>query len=143
MRINLQFPTGNTFSCQIPIRITDINYGGHLANDRYLALAHEARIAWLAHHHYTEMNIEGLGLIMADSAIQYLAEAFYGDTLTIQISASDPSRSSFQLYYKLSTIRHQQPIDIAIIKTGMVFFNYQTRKTSSIPPPFLQRIFTD
>ncbi|MFZ9695712.1 MAG: hypothetical protein ACO3AY_07565 [Chitinophagaceae bacterium] len=37
-------PVTFKYSFEIPIRITDINYGGHVGNDRMLTLAHEARI---------------------------------------------------------------------------------------------------
>jgi hypothetical protein len=45
----------------------DINYGGHLGNDAVLSLVHEARVRFLKQQGYTENNIEGAGIIMADA----------------------------------------------------------------------------
>jgi len=44
------FPASFQFSCQLPVRITDINYGGHVGNDRLLVFAHEARMRFLQHY---------------------------------------------------------------------------------------------
>ncbi len=35
-RINIELPDKFIYSTEIPIRITDINYGGHLAHDSVL-----------------------------------------------------------------------------------------------------------
>jgi acyl-CoA thioesterase FadM len=36
------------FRARYPVRVGDINYGGHLGNDKYLLLFHDARLAYLA-----------------------------------------------------------------------------------------------
>ena len=46
-RVKLQLPANFLFSTEIPIRISDINYGGHLGNDAVLSIVHEARIQFL------------------------------------------------------------------------------------------------
>ena len=46
-RIKLALPDRWTFSTELPVRISDINYGGHLGNDAVLALAQEARVRFL------------------------------------------------------------------------------------------------
>ena len=47
-RIKINLPETFTFSTIIKIRITDINYGGHVGNDSFLSLVHEARLQFLA-----------------------------------------------------------------------------------------------
>ena len=64
-RIKIDLPQEWHFQTSITVQIGDINYGNHLSNDAYLRLAHEARLRFLKHHGYTEMNIDGAGLIMA------------------------------------------------------------------------------
>lgn len=128
MRIKINFQKSFTFSVAIPVRISDINYGGHVGNDHILSIVHEARIAYFKKHGQTEMNAGGVNLIMADSAVQYKAEAFHGDIILVEIYADNISSISFDLFYKLSTIRDEKPIDIAYVKTGMICFDYNTRK---------------
>jgi acyl-CoA thioester hydrolase len=42
------------FSTDITVRTTDLNYGGHLGNDRLLSLIHEARVAFLKYRGLTQ-----------------------------------------------------------------------------------------
>lgn len=129
-RIQVNFPEKHIFSTEIKVRITDLNYGGHLGNDSMLALLHEARVRYLKHFGYSEMDVEGTGIIMADVAIQFKTEAFYAERLTIAIAVGDFSRVSFDIYYKVSSGSR----DVAIAKTGIVFFNYEKKRL----PQFLK-----
>src|SRR5689334_12868761 len=96
-RIRIQLPSHFNFSTQIPIRITDLNYGGHVGNDTVLTLVHEARMQFLKSLGYTELQIEGKGLIMSDAAIEFKAELFYGDVITVKVAAGDITRVGFTL----------------------------------------------
>src|SRR6478735_2752254 len=100
-RIKINLPDTFTFSPQIPVRITDLNYGGHVGNDTVLSLIHEARMQFLENYGYTEMDFEGASLIMSDVGIEFKTELFYGDTVTAFITAVNFSRASFDVYYKL------------------------------------------
>jgi acyl-CoA thioesterase FadM len=68
-RIKINLPEAFSFSTNIPVRITDLNYGGHVGNDAFLSLLHEARMQFLQQFGYSEMNVEGVGLIMSDVGI--------------------------------------------------------------------------
>ena len=117
----------------IPVRITDINYGNHVGNDSFVALIHEARMQWLQQYGYTELNLEGVGLIMSDLAIEFKSEAVYGDLVEIKISCGEISRVGFEIYYGLSTKKNNKNIILAHAKTGMVCFDYIARKVVAIP----------
>jgi acyl-CoA thioesterase FadM len=133
MRIKIKFHSEAIFSAKVKVRISDINYGGHVGNDSILSIMHEARLSMLKQWHFTEMNVGGCGLIMADSAVQYKAESFYGDEIEVFIYVENLSSVSFDLLYKLSTIRDQKNLDIAYAKTGMIAFDYSERKVVAIP----------
>ena len=130
-RIKLQLPENFNFFTLIQIRITDINYGGHVGNDTILTLLHEARMQFLKNSGYTEMDVEGTGLIMSDAAIEFKTESFYGDTIKAFVKADHFSRVGFDLYYKLVK-QHDESI-IAVAKTAMICYNYQIRKIVSLP----------
>ncbi|MEZ5046430.1 MAG: thioesterase family protein [Chitinophagaceae bacterium] len=136
MRIKIQFEKAFTYTTSIPVRITDVNYGGHLGNDTLLSILHEARLHFLAQWQYTEMNIEGVSLIMADCAVQYKAEAFYGNMLHISMFAIERSQVSFDLYYE---VKSNDKI-IAHAKHGMVCFDYKNRSICELPESFKQKI---
>ncbi|MEJ2103750.1 MAG: thioesterase family protein, partial [Ignavibacteriaceae bacterium] len=126
------------YKTEIPIRITDINYGGHLGNDSVLSLVHEARLRFLKHLGYSESNIEGNGIIMIDAAIQYRSEGFYGDELLIEVTVTDFSNLGCDFVFKLTSKNSNK--EIALAKTGIVFFDYEKRKTASVPAEFKKKI---
>jgi len=78
-RIKIDLPDKFSFSTNIPIRITDINFGGHVGNDTILSIIHEARAKFFAHCGYTELDFGGAGTIMSDVAIEYKDQIYYGD----------------------------------------------------------------
>lgn len=137
-RIKLAIPAQKIFSTEITVRITDINYGNHVGNDAFVQLIHEARVQWLSSNNYTELNIEGASLIMADLAVEYKAESFYGDVLQIDITVGEISRAGFELYYEITTTRAGKNILIAKAKTGLVSFNYEEKKVRELPLKFIE-----
>ena len=73
-RIKIKLPEKFYFSTTIKIRITDLNYSGHVGNDVFLSLIHEARQQFLNYYGYSEMLFEGVELIMVDAAIEFKKE---------------------------------------------------------------------
>lgn len=132
-RIKLIIPENKIAALTVPVRITDVNYGNHVGNDAFVAIIHEARMQWLQKFGYTELNIEGTGLILADLAVEFKSEAFYGDTIEIIISVGEISKVSFELFYQLSVNRNNIAIVSALAKTGMVCYDYGSKKVVSIP----------
>ena len=129
-RIKLELPEKFAVTATIPVRITDLNYGNHLGNDALLSIIHEARMQFLQHYGYTELDFAGTSLIMAEVAIVYKGEGFYGDVLTIEMAAADISKYGFDILYKLS---NQNGKAVAEAKTGMLCFDYNARKLVMLP----------
>jgi acyl-CoA thioester hydrolase len=139
-RVKLEIPKHKIFTTNIPVRITDINYGNHLGNDALVSIVHEARMQWLVSNNFSELNIGGASLIMGDLAVEYKVESFYGDILNIAISIGEITKLSFEIFYEITTTRNDKKILIANAKTGMVCFDYDARKVTSIPEIFGQMI---
>ncbi|MCW8805040.1 MAG: thioesterase family protein [Ignavibacteriaceae bacterium] len=137
-RIKIALPEKFIYKTEIPIRITDINYGGHLGNDSLLSIIHEARVRFLNQLGYSESNVEGTGIIMIDSAIQYKSEGFYGDELLIEIAVNDFTGIGCDFVYRLTNKNSKK--EIAVAKTGIVFFDYEKRKTVPVPVAFKKKI---
>lgn len=130
-RLDLKSREPYPFSCEIVVRTTDLNYGGHLGNDRLLSLVQEARVAFLASHGWSELDCGGAGLIMADAALAYRAEAFAGDVLRFEVAAVEPSRVGFRLAMRVT--RPDDGDDVALVETGMVCFDYGRRRPVALP----------
>jgi acyl-CoA thioesterase FadM len=137
-RIVIDLPEHWPFSTEIRLRVTDMNYGNHLGNDALLGILHEARCRFLQNLGYTEMNLEGLGIIMTDSAIVYKSEAFTGDILQINVAAGDFNKYGFDLYYKVWNASQNKLT--AKAKTGICTFNYQSKKLASLPEAVRTRL---
>lgn len=136
-RIKLEMPKDYIFSTSIPVRISDINYGNHLANDALLSIIHEARLQFLNSLGYSELDVAGVGIIMGDVAITYKNQAYYGDTLKIDIAVTGFSRKSCDFYYHIT--KDDDKV-VALCKTGIVFFDYDQGKPVSIPRQFVDKV---
>lgn len=132
-RIRIVLPTTFVFSTAIPVRITDLNYGGHVGNDTILSIIHEARMQFLKSYGYDELNLEGVGMIMSDAGIEFKSEAFYGETIIASVTADDITSVTFDLYYKLEKISSGKRVTVAIAKTGMVSYDYSKKKIVPLP----------
>ena len=135
-RIKIELPNAFPFSCQIPVRITDINYGGHAGNDTVLSIIHEARMQFLQSMGYSEMEFAGVGMIMADVAIEFKNELFYGDQIIASVITGQITRIGFDLLYKLETLRlanSDRKVLVAAAKTGMICYDYEKKKIVSVP----------
>ncbi|MFT4022620.1 MAG: thioesterase family protein [Flavihumibacter sp.] len=139
-RVKIDLPEHFSFTTVVPVRITDLNYGGHLGNDSILTLAHEARMQYLQSFGYSETDLGGVGMIMADAAIEFKQEVFYGDRVEISVAAANFSAVSFDLYYKLEKPRDGNKVLVAAIKTGMVCFDYSKKKVARLPDTVREKI---
>ncbi|UCD04909.1 MAG: thioesterase family protein [candidate division WOR-3 bacterium] len=136
-RIKLDLPVKFHFSTEMPVRIENINYGGHLGNDSLLSLVHEARVRFLIANGFTEADIAGAGIIMVDTIIVYKAESFHGDILRFEVAVGNISRTGCDFFFRVTNSLKKK--DVAHVKTGVVFFDYSTRKVAQTPRAFLEK----
>jgi YbgC/YbaW family acyl-CoA thioester hydrolase len=132
MRIKLDLPETPVFKTTIEVTISDINYGNHMGNDRFLTLMQEARLRWLQSLGFkNEKNIaKTVGIIVVDAAIQFKAEVFHGERLSVTLALDEVSSKGFDLYYIITKEDDKQA---AIGKTGILCYDYVERKVVQIP----------
>ena len=133
-RIRIQLPKKFPFHTDLGIRISDINYGNHLGNDAVLRLLHEARVRYLQQYGFTETDICGVGLMIADAAVVYKSQGYYGDPLRIEITTAEPGRYGCDLYYRITNQATGK--EVARATTGIVFFDYASNKLAELPEEF-------
>lgn len=139
-RIKIALPENFLFSTTLTIRVTDLNYGGHVGNDSFLSLIQEASQQFLRSHGYEELSIAGFGLIMADVAIQFKRELNYGNQVKISVAADAFDKLGFDLFYKLELINGEETILAGKAKTGMLCFDYEQKMKVSVPDEVLKKL---
>ena len=139
-RIKIQLPEAFNFSTEIKIRITDLNMGGHVGNDTFLSLLHEARHEFLKALGYGELQFEGYGLIITDAAIEYKKEMSQGDIVKIFVAADGFDKYGFDIFYKMEVITATENILAAKAKTGMLCYDYETKKIMRVPKEAIEKL---
>ena len=136
-RISIDFPEKRVFQTVTSVVVNDLNYGNHMGNERLLLHCHEGRIRWLEELGYSELDIEGAGIIQTAAAIVYRGEVSRGDQLTIEIFMDSPSGTGFDLFYKVTSEKSQKVV--GEVRTSFVFFDYGKRKVTRTPAAFIER----
>ena len=139
-RIQLELPEKILFTTEISVRASDLNYGNHVGHDTILTLMQEARIRFYRTLGFqNELNLDGsIGQVIADAAVQYKSESFLGDRLIIQVSVSDVNKYGFDMLYLV--INKATRNEVARGKTGIVCFDYNTRKVARLPEILRQKL---
>ncbi len=136
-KVQIEIPEKLSHSFKIKVRVTDLNYGNHLANDKIQAYLQEARIDFLATKDLNELNVgSDTSLIQGDAAIQFKSEGFLGNEIEVKIGINDISNSSFDFVYQLENLSTQKTL--AIAKTRMVCFDYKNRKVRAVTPELIE-----
>ncbi|MBT8327859.1 MAG: thioesterase family protein [Bacteroidia bacterium] len=128
--MKIEMPSTWQFKTEIEIRVTDLNYGNHLANQQFLAFAQEARMKFFNQFSFTELDFGGTSLIQADAAITYKGEGHLADIVEISVSAIKTGNSSFNVFYSFWNKTKNAPM--ADLRTALVCFDYSTGKPVGI-----------
>jgi acyl-CoA thioesterase FadM len=123
---------------RIEVRVGDINYGGHMGNDKALLVFHDARLAFLESLGFSEKNIGGPGIIMRDAHVTFRKEVFLHDVLTVDVGIDEVTLTSFIMHYTVK--RESDGAVVFLGSTGIVAFEYEVRKVAKLPDAFLAKI---
>lgn len=136
-RIIIDLPSHFIFSTELPIYIGHINNAQHLDNAALLTLVSEARVRFFRALGYEELDVEGVGIVVADAAIQYKSEAFHGETMVIEMTTTDFNKYGCDLVWRMSDQASGR--EVARGKSGILFFDYSARRPVHVPEGFLAK----
>jgi YbgC/YbaW family acyl-CoA thioester hydrolase len=135
-RVEIELPERFAFSTELEVRVGDLNYGNHVGNDGVLTLIHEARRRYIRSLGADEIGADGLGVVIADAAIVYRAQAFYGEHLKIEVAAAEFQSRSCAFYFRVS----KDGVTVAEARTGVVCFDFNAQKAMAFPPALLAKL---
>ena len=136
-RVLIELPAQFVFSTEVPIYITHINKAQHLDNAALIALLSEARVRFFRSLGYDELDVDGVGIVVADAAVQYKSEAFHGEVLVFEMAPDDFNKYGCDLVWRASDKATGR--EVARGKTGILFFDYAARRPAPVPQGFLAR----
>jgi acyl-CoA thioesterase FadM len=137
-RIKLVEQQEYEFHFMVTLLPRDINMGGHMGNDALVSLVGAARADIFHSMGMSELDLGDVqtGVIMSDLTVNYLAEGFLFDELFIDTHVGELSRTGFRLSHRIT----KKETLIALVETGLVTFNYVSKKIVSVPETFLKRL---
>ena len=136
-RLKITLPDEFVFSTKIPIRIGDINRGGHLGNESFLVIIEEARERFLQSIGFSNTGTDGVGFIMADVSVMYLGQGRYGQTLEVEIAITDFTTKWFDMVYKVTDA--ETSLELARAKTLLLFYDYHQQRIIPVPHDFRKK----
>ena len=85
---------------------------------------------------YTEKDVEGVALILSELCVKYTKQAFYPDTLKLEISVANLRPTRFDIYYRGS----DKAGDLLLLaKTEMAAIDVGAGKPIRLPEAFSNR----
>ena len=114
----------------------------HLDNAQLLTLVSEARVRFFRWLGYAgDIGIEGLTIVVGDMVAQYKSEAFYGETMQVDMVPDDFNKYGFDLVFRLRDLATGR--EVARGKTGVVFVGDgpdHSKRVSPVPAAFMARL---
>lgn len=126
------------FSIKYKIKDEDINYGGHVGNERALLFFQMVRIKFFESLGLSELNIgDNIGVIQRNSFVEYNKELFLDDEITIQITDIQLEKNKFNIYYEV----YNQENKLAINGSTLLLpFSYTEKKLKRVPSIFKEKV---
>ena len=126
------------FSVNYKVTISDINYGGHMGNERALLLFQQVRIDLFKKLGVTEINVgNSVGTIQKDAHVYYRGEVYLGDELTIIIKNIDIKKTSLNFIYSVEKREGKIVLEGSTI---IVAFDYEKKKVARFSQEFLNEL---
>ena len=87
----ISIPAPFCFQTSLTVQVSDINYGGHVGNERYLLFAQETRMRFLSTIGCSEQHFGPFGLVLTEAHVEFFHELFHGNTIRISLAIGNPS----------------------------------------------------
>lgn len=125
------------FKFKYVIKDEDINYGGHVGNERALLFFQFSRMEFFKSLGLDEINIgDAVGVIQKNAFVEYNKQLFLGDEITINITDIEFAKSNFNVKYEV----FKEDTLVINGSTMLVCFDYSSHRIKRIPKSFIETI---
>ncbi len=126
------------FTHEQKVYISNINPAGHVGASQMIDLIHDGRISMLQSLEASELNLgDGkTGTILSDLAVNYKAELFLHDVITIETDIADIEEKGIRIYYRI--LKNGKTAVLA--ETGHVCFSYIDKSICNVPEVFISKL---
>ncbi len=128
------------YAFHYPVRIEPrhLSIGNHLGADNVILLASAARAEVFHSMGLTEVDLgDGVtGTITADMVVSFKAEGFLHDEIVIDTHFGAFTRHGFTAFQRI----RKGEKTLALAETGIVVFNYRSKKVARVPERFLHAL---
>jgi acyl-CoA thioester hydrolase len=134
------------YELSVEVRFRDTDAMGHVNNAVYLTYFEAARAGY--YRAVTGRSFDGIAddpvsLILARAAVDFRAQAYFGERLLVACRASWVGRSSFALEYRITAAEHSPRGAGRLVAEGetiLVTFDYATQRPVRIPAELLAQL---
>jgi len=137
-RIKLKELDKYRFSIEQRIYIANLNPAGHVGAPQMVELIHDGRHQFLKNIGASELNLgdDRTGMILSDLAVNYKAELFLDDIITIESDIGEIEEKGLRFFHRI-----MKNGKVAVLaETGHVCFNYLEKSIGKVPGIFVQKV---
>ena len=124
------------FSIPLTVRVNDLNYGNHVSHQNFFSYFQESRVAYLHQFGYSELDIGGYGIIMAEAGCKYKQALFLNDAIQVACGVTELKSKRFTMVYQIE----RGGMVCAEGVTANICYDYQTKKVLRLPEEFIQKV---
>jgi acyl-CoA thioester hydrolase len=124
------------FSIPLKVRVNDMNYGNHVGHQVYFSFFQESRVAYLNQFGFSELDIEGLGMIMAEAGCRYKQQLLLGDSIEVACAVVELTTKRFTMAYRIN----RGDTVCAEGSSINICYDYAAQKVARLPEAFVRRI---
>ncbi len=124
------------FSIPMTVRVNDLNYGNHVSHQNFFSYFQESRVAYLNQFGYSELDIDGYGMIMAEASCKYKQALFLNDAIQVACRVVELKSKRFTMAYQIE----RGAIVCAEGLTINICYDYQAKKVVRLPEEFIRKV---
>jgi acyl-CoA thioester hydrolase len=127
-------------SVPVKVRFSDLDVVGHLNNAKYQTFLEEARIAYfhdVLRQHKSSLDFN---VVLSKISIDFIKPIEFGDDITVYTRIFNLTTNSHEVHQLFVRKEQEKTEIVATAQTVMAAFDYQTKKPTTFPESYCERV---